>query len=68
MSPGMKGKISPEVLDELMEFIDSHAADGGGDTPAPPTGEPAVAVEIEAKPEGMPAEGEKACPHCGKSY
>lgn len=66
MKPGSKGRLTPEVMDEFLQFLDSQgmgegeasAAEGGGAEPA------AVAVEIETKP----TEGGSTCPHCGKAY
>lgn len=74
MRPGMKGRLSPQVMDELIQFLDSQ----GGESEPSAGAQPAVEVEIEAKPPGMGGEmgegqgmgegGEKMCPHCGKPY
>lgn len=67
MMPGKKGRLSPEVIDELMQFVDSQAASGESQTELGSEGldnAPSVEVEIESKPPGgMP--GGKVCPTCG---
>lgn len=70
--PPKKGRLSPQVMDELMQFIDEQGASGGGEASMPETDEgtastPALEVEI-ATPESGTDEGQKICPHCGQPY
>lgn len=65
MKPGSKGRLTPEVMDEFLQFLDSQGMGEGEVGEAEGGAEPAaVAVEIEAKP----TEGGSTCPHCGKAY
>lgn len=69
MLPGKKGRLSPEVIDELMQFVDSQAAQGEAADPGSEEMDnaPSVEVEIESTaPEGMTPSG-KVCPTCGHS-
>lgn len=60
-------RLSPQVLQELQQFVDAKMGEsmGGESEPAPET--PAMEVEISTepaeKPEGMM--GAKKCPTCG---
>lgn len=74
-----KGEIDPNVLEELVQFLQQRGEAPGDSAPGAGAESPAVEVEIEAKPPGthtMPdgstmADSEMAgaaCPHCGKPY
>lgn len=73
MMPPRKGRLSPQVMDELMQFIDEQGAAGAGEASMPETEEgmgstPAVEVEISGKPEPGEGGGQKVCPTCGHPY
>lgn len=72
MMQGMKpkGEIDPNVLEELVQFLQQRG--GGEEMGAGGAPSPAVEVEIGAAPEQegqeMGGAGGGTCPHCGKPY